>query len=133
MHMHLLSLRCEMPVELPCMCAGIRRASRALTQMYDDALRPLGLHATQFSILQALELAGEGSQSQLSPLLFFDSTTLTRNLRILRKKGWITVRAGGDRRESWLRLSPPGGREVLRAMPGWRRGDERGRDKVGGG
>src|SRR2546425_10460462 len=117
MHMHLLSLRCEMPVELPCMCAGIRRASRALTQMYDDALRPLGLHATQFSILQALELAGEGSQSQLSTLLFIDSTTLTRNPLILRKKGWITVRAGADRRERWLRLGPLWGRELERAMP----------------
>src|SRR6184192_4136483 len=104
-----------MPVELPCMCASIRRASRALTQMYDDALRPLGLHATQFSILQALELAGEVSQSQLSTLLFIDSTTLTRNLRILRKKGWIAVRAGVDRRERWLQLAPLGGRELQEA------------------
>src|SRR6266496_3429760 len=93
-----------MPVELPCMCASIRRASRALTQMYDDSLRPLGLHATQFSILQALELAGEVSQSQLSTLLFIDSTTLTRNLRILRKKGWIAVRAGVTYENSLARL-----------------------------
>jgi DNA-binding MarR family transcriptional regulator len=120
-----------MPVELPCMCAGIRRASRALTQMYDDALRPLGLHATQFSILQALELAGEVSQSQLSTLLFIDSTTLTRNLRILRKKGWITVRAGADRRERWLRLAPLGGRELQRAMPAWERVQKRLQHKLG--
>ena len=110
-----------MPVELPCMCASIRRASRALTQMYDDALRPLGLHATQFSILRALELAGEVSQSQLSTLLFIDSTTLTRNLRILRKKGWIAVRAGVDRRERWLQLAPLGGRELQRVTPAWER------------
>ncbi len=110
-----------MPVELPCMCASIRRASRALTQMYDDALRPLGLHATQFSILQALKLAGEVSQSQLSTLLFIDSTTLTRNLRILRKKGWIAVRAGVDRRERWLQLAPLGGRELQRVTPAWER------------
>ena len=120
-----------MPVELPCMCASIRRASRALTQMYDDALRPLGLHATQFSILQALELAGEVSQSQLSTLLFIDSTTLTRNLRILRKKGWITVRAGADRRERWLRLAPLGGRELQRAMPVWERVQKRLLHKLG--
>src|SRR5438876_11243756 len=99
-----------MPVELPCMCASIRRASRVLTQMYDDALRPLGLHATQFSILQALELAADVSQSQLSTLLFIDSTTVTRNLRIPRKKGWITARAGADRPERCVRPSPLGGR-----------------------
>ena len=120
-----------MPVELPCMCASIRRASRALSKMYDDSLRPVGLHATQFSILQALELAGEVSQSQLSTLLFIDSTTLTRNLRILRKKGWITVRAGADRRERWLRLAPLGGGELRRAMPVWERVQKRFQHKLG--
>jgi DNA-binding MarR family transcriptional regulator len=120
-----------MALQLPCMCASIRRASRALTQMYDDSLRPLGLHATQFSILQALELAGEVSQNQLSNLLFIDSTTLTRNLRILRKKGWIAVRAGADRRERWLRLAPLGGRELRRATPIWGRQQEQLRHKLG--
>ena len=120
-----------MALQLPCMCAGIRRASRALTQMYDDSLRPLGLHATQFSILQALELAGEVSQNQLSNLLFIDSTTLTRNLRILRKKGWIAVRAGADRRERWLRLAPLGGRQLRQVMPVWGRVQKQLRDKLG--
>ncbi len=61
------------------------------------------------------------SQSQLSTLLFIDSTTLTRNLRILRKKGWIAVRAGVDRRERWLQLAPLGGRELQRVTPAWER------------
>jgi DNA-binding MarR family transcriptional regulator len=120
-----------MPVELPCMCASIRRASRALSQMYDDSLRPVGLHATQFSILQALELAGEVSQSQLSTLLFIDSTTLTRNLRILRKKSWIAVHAGADRRERWLRLAPLGERELQRVTPVWEQLQKRLRHRLG--
>ena len=89
---------------------------RALTQMYDDSLRPLGLHATQFSIVQALDLVGEISQNRLSSLLVIDGTTLSRNLRILREKGWIEVRAGADRRKPWLRLSSLGGRELRRVM-----------------
>ena len=120
-----------MALQLPCMCASTRRASRALTQMYDDSLRPLGLHATQFSILQALELAGEVSQNQLSNLLFIVSTTLTRNLRILRKKGWIAVRAGADRRERWLRLAPLGVRQLQQVMPVWGRVQEQLRHKLG--
>ena len=87
--------------------------------MYDDSLRPLGLHATQFSILQALDLVGEISQNRLSSLLVIDSTTLTRNLRILREKGWIEVRAGADRRKRWLRLSSLGGPELRRVTPIW--------------
>jgi len=46
---------------------------------------------------------------------------LTRNLRILRKKGWIAVRAGVDRRERWLQLAPLGGRELQRVTPAWER------------
>jgi DNA-binding MarR family transcriptional regulator len=95
------------------------------------SLRPLGLHATQFSILPALELAGEVSQNQLSNLLFINSTTLTSDLRILRKKGWIAVRAGADRRERWLRLAPLGGRELQRAMPVWQRLQKQLRHKLG--
>src|SRR3989442_6511478 len=97
----------EMPaiVAVPCMCASLRRASRALTQLYDDALRPLGLRATQFTVLQALSLAGRISQGELGQLLVMDSTTLTRTLRILNAQGWIENRPGKDRRERWLRLS----------------------------
>ncbi len=68
---------------LPCMCASFRRASRALTQLYDEALRPVGLRATQFTILQALSLTGEVSQGELAQILAMDSTTLTRTLRIM--------------------------------------------------
>ena len=53
---------------LSCMCASLRRASRVLTQHYDEAMRPLGLRATQFTILQALSLVGEISQGRLGRL-----------------------------------------------------------------
>jgi len=109
----------EMPaiVALPCMCASLRRASRALTQLYDDALRPLGLRATQFTVLQALSLAGKVSQGELGQLLVMDSTTLTRTLRILSAQGWIENRPGKDRRERWLRLTSAGHHQLKRATP----------------
>jgi len=44
---------------LPCLCGNVRRTARALTQLYEEALRPLGLRGNQFTILQALALAGE--------------------------------------------------------------------------
>lgn len=54
---------------LPCMCASIRRASRAITQRYDEALRRLGLTITQFTILHALSLAGDVTQGRLGEIL----------------------------------------------------------------
>ena len=105
--------------ELPCMCASFRRASRALTQLYDQALRPLGLRGTQFTILQALSLVGEVSQGQLGKILAIDSTTLTRTLEIMRHRGWIAKTEGKDRRAWRLRLTRAGESHFKRALPSW--------------
>jgi DNA-binding MarR family transcriptional regulator len=104
---------------LPCMCANLRRASRALTQLYEDALRPLGLRATQFTVLQALVLAGEVSQGTLGEILAMDTTTLTRTLAIMSRHGWIAKRYGKDRRERRLCLTKSGEVQLNRATPSW--------------
>ena len=104
---------------LSCICASFRRASRVLTQHYDTALRPLGMRATQFTLLQALTQAGEVSQRTLGEILDIDSTTLTRTLAIMGRRGWITSRSGEDRRERWLSLSEAGRAEFKRARPHW--------------
>jgi DNA-binding MarR family transcriptional regulator len=105
--------------DLPCMCASFRRASRALTQSYDEALRPLGLRATQFTILQVLSRTGELSQGELGQILAMDSTSLTRTLRIMAREGWIAERRGEDRRERLLRLAKAGRYQFNRALPAW--------------
>ena len=104
---------------LPCLCANLRRASRALTQRYEEAMRPLNLTSSQFTILQALTFTGEITQGRLGEILFMDSTTLTRTLTIMRRNRWVTTRAGADRRERLLRLSKHGRVEFARAQPLW--------------
>jgi DNA-binding MarR family transcriptional regulator len=74
-------------VSLPCACANLRRAARIVTQRYDQHLQPAGIKTTQFTLLQALTRAGNISQGHLGDLLGLDSTTLTRNLALLRRKG----------------------------------------------
>lgn len=101
------------------MCATLRRATRALTQTYDEVLRPTGLRGTQFTVLQALSLAGEVSQGRLGEILGIDSTTLTRTLKIMIRKGWIAERPGEDRRERWIRLTPAGEGQFRGAVPAW--------------
>ncbi len=104
---------------LPCMCASFRRTSRALTQLYEQALRPHGLRASQFTILQALALAGDVTQGQLGEMLAMDSTSLTRTLAIMGRRGWITVRPGKDRRERRLQLASSGQTKLRHAQPQW--------------
>jgi DNA-binding MarR family transcriptional regulator len=116
---------------LPCMCASFRRASRALTQLYDQALRPTGLRATQFTLLQALDLAGEVTQGQLGEILAMDSTTLTRTLAIMNRRGWIAGRPGRDRRERRLRLAASGQHQLKRGLEQWEKVQRRLRRRLG--
>ncbi len=104
---------------LPCLCSTLRRSSRALTQLYEQALRPLGLRSSQFTILQTLVRTGECSQGRLGEILAMDSTSLTRTLGIMRRQGWIAERRGDDRRERWLRLTKAGQEQLGRALPAW--------------
>jgi DNA-binding MarR family transcriptional regulator len=113
------------------MCGSFRRTSRALTQLYEEALRPLGLRATQLTILQVLSRAGELSQGHLGNMLAMDSTSLTRTLAIMSRQGWITERRGEDRRERWLRLARGGEMQLRRALPVWEKVQSRLRRKLG--
>jgi DNA-binding MarR family transcriptional regulator len=116
---------------LPCICASLRRASRAVTQLYEDALRPTGLRGTQFTVLQTLSLAGEVTQGQLGQILAIDSTTLTRTLNIMGRHGWIAKRRGQDRREWRMRLSKAGEAQFKQALPLWQKAQTQLRRQLG--
>jgi len=113
------------------MCGSFRRTARALTQLYEKTLRPLGLRATQMTILQALSRTGEVPQGQLGEMLAMDSTSLTRTLAIMRREGWIAERKGKDRRERWLRMSAAGEAKLKRAEPVWKEVQTRLRGDLG--
>lgn len=104
-----------------CVCFNIRKSARALTQLYDEALRPTGLRATQFTLLVATRVMGTATISGLAKGLVMDRTTLTRNLKPLEKQGFIRVMPGKkDRREREITLTL-GGQEILsEAFPLWK-------------
>ena len=110
---------------LPCACANLRRTARAVTRMYNQELRATGLELTQFTLLMALKLTGETTQGDLGKLLAMDTTTLTRMLRLLTKQGWIAVKAGDDRRQRLLRLTPSGRHKLRQSQAYWERAQRR--------
>jgi DNA-binding MarR family transcriptional regulator len=113
------------------MCAELRRAARVVAQIYDEALRPSGLLAAQFTLLQTLKLAPGVSQKRLAELLGLDSTTLTRTLAVLRRKGWLRSEAGEDRRALRLYLTAEGLKEYKRVVPYWQVAQRRLRRELG--
>lgn len=111
-----------------CLCFRARRVSRALTRMYDEELRPLGIQATQLTLLNAVALGGEAgaSMSRLADVLAMDPTTLSRNLRPLEREGLLEiVRPPEDRRVRLARLTAEGVRRVADAHPLWERAHRR--------
>jgi DNA-binding MarR family transcriptional regulator len=116
---------------LPCLCGTLRRSSRAITRLYEDTLRPLGLRSSQLTILQVLWRVGEMSQGSVGEILAMDSTTLTRTLAIMRRRGWIAERRGNDRRERLLRLAKRGESLLYRALPLWEKAQARVRRQLG--
>ena len=109
---------------LSCACATLRRAAPAVTRIYNRELRATQLERTQYTLLMALKVTGETTQGRLGRLLALDTTTLTCVLMPLRKRGWIAVQPGNDRRERLLRLTPSGNVKLGHSRRHWQRAQE---------
>lgn len=108
-------------------------SSRALTQIYDEALRPTGLRVTQYSLLKAIAKLGPASFQTLAEALVLDPTTLPRSLRVLEKDGYIAIEPGADRRQRLAGLTARGRKILEECAPYWRQAQERVRAKFSGG
>jgi DNA-binding MarR family transcriptional regulator len=112
-------------VGVSCLCGALRQASRAVSRLYDEELRGVGLRTTQYSLLQLLRRCGEVRQRDLAGRTLHDETSLTRSLRPLVQAGWVAVRTGDDRREKWLRITADGAAKLKEAQPAWERAQAR--------
>jgi DNA-binding MarR family transcriptional regulator len=113
------------PASTPCFCNALRQASRAVSRLYDEELRGVGLRTTQFSLLHILARAGQVRQGDLGGLTHLEETTLTRNLRPLLAAGWVSVRSGEDRREKLIRITEAGTAKLAEARSAWERAQTR--------
>lgn len=104
-----------------CLNYILRRTSRLVTQLYDQALKPAGVRSGQFNLMVPVALRGAYSISELADLLGMERSALARNLRPLVRRGWVTVTAGRDRRTRIVRLTRAGERRLIKAYPLWKR------------
>ena len=102
-----------------CACFNLRKAARAVTQLYDQALRPTGLRSTQFTLLIAIQVHGPVPMTRLADEVIIDRTTMTRNLAILDKEGLVSIRHGDDQRVREVSLTARGRRALADARPHW--------------
>jgi DNA-binding MarR family transcriptional regulator len=104
-----------------CACGRLRRAARALTQLYDDTMAPAGLRVTQFSLLRMLSREGVMRMSALAAKLLLDRTALSRNLDPLVQRGLVAIVAGRDARTREVSLTRAGENAIRAALPWWKR------------
>ena len=98
----------------------IRTISRAVSRIYDDALRPHGIKATQLGILAIVSILGEAEPNEICRMLHLEASTLSRNMNRMRAKGWLKVSPRKDKRAHRLKLTPKGNRILIEAFPAWR-------------
>lgn len=103
-----------------CASFNFRRASRAVTKLFDLAFEGTGIRSTQFTILVGVAKSQPVSMGALADLLALDPTTLTRSIQPLRKDGLLEISQRAGMRQRFLRLTRKGERTLANAVPKWR-------------
>src|SRR5919106_668032 len=102
-----------------CTCGELRKAARAITLLYDNAFKSSGLLSTQFRVLQTICDIDSIRISDLANKLGMDRTTLTRNLSVLERQGFIKISSGKDHRTRIVTATQKGRSAVAKAIPLW--------------
>lgn len=107
-----------------CACFDLRKATRAISRMYDDFLRDTGLTNAQYSVLILIRDEKELSVSTLGRYMVMDRTSITRALAPLQRDGLLSIRVGTDKRVRVVTLTKKGHKLVEKAEPKWLRAQE---------
>jgi len=105
--------------QLDCYCATMRQTARAVTQVYNLALRPAEIEITHFTVLTVLDSNAGLTTGDLAQLLVMDQTTVTRTLRLMEKAGLVAWQPGADRRHKRWSLTGAGSGKFRAAHPLW--------------
>ena len=107
-----------------CASFNFRRTARAVTRLYDMALKESGIRSTQFAILAGIAKNQPVCIGDLADVLIIDSTTLTRSLRLLQKEGLVAISNRAAMRQRFLTITAKGKRTLARSLAAWRKTHE---------
>ncbi|WP_104665228.1 MarR family winged helix-turn-helix transcriptional regulator [Ensifer adhaerens] len=102
-----------------CYCALLRKATRRVTSVYDDALQPIGLNLAQFSLLRHIARDEPISMTELARKIELERSTVSRNVKVLEGMGLAAVGGGKDQREAIVGLTENGHRILIDGAPLW--------------
>src|SRR5690349_17632646 len=103
-----------------CIAVRVRALNRAITALYDEALRPHGLRVGQLNLLVAIARFGTARPGDLCRTLRMEKSTLSRDIEVMRRKGWLQVDPSAGGRARPLQLTPAGRALLEAVLPAWR-------------
>jgi DNA-binding MarR family transcriptional regulator len=113
-----------------CLGYQTRKLARAVTRLYNDRLRPLGLNLTEMNLLAAIAAQGSVQPARLGRTMALEKSTLSRNSSRLVERGWVEVRDHPDGRGVLLTLTARGNEMLLRAVPAWKQAQQQAQSLV---
>jgi len=108
-----------------CLATRVRQLSRIITRVYDDAMRPLGITASQYTLLAQLAARDSITAVEIGHELDIEKSTLSRNLKRLLALGHIIMDPPAGRRGRGLHLTPKGQVILKDAFPVWQDAQKR--------
>src|SRR3954468_7728188 len=102
-----------------CVASRLRTLNRAITNIYDNALRPLDLKVSQMNILVVAAKMGTARPLAVCEYLHLDVSTLSRNVERMKARGWLEVVPDEDGRSQPFQLTAPGRKLLEKAVPAW--------------
>lgn len=108
-----------------CLATRVRQLSRIVTRVYDDAMRPHGITASQFTLLTQLASRDGITAVEIGFALDIEKSTLSRNLKRLLALEMITMDPPAGRRGRGLHLTEKGRHVIKVAYPVWLEAQQR--------
>lgn len=119
------------PRKSPCYCINLKRATNSITKFYDKKLEGAGLTASQFSLINDIRLLKTCSKAELSAYAKLDRSTITRNLKVLRDKGYVKDSSTNESRESQISLTDLGLEKIRSGNMSWKEAQEYINERIG--
>ena len=116
-----------------CIAVRLRMLNRLITNIYDQALRPLDLKVSQMNILVAAAKLGTARPLEVCAYLHLDVSTLSRNVERMKARGWLEVVPDEDGRSQPFRLTPQGRKLLEKAIPSWSEAQQQVKKALGDG
>jgi DNA-binding MarR family transcriptional regulator len=102
-----------------CIAGRIRLLNRVITNLYDKALRPIGVKLSQGNVLAVTAKLGVARPAEVCEILELDTSTLSRTVDRMVENGWLEILPDEDGRSHPFRLTEQGRRLMEKAIPAW--------------